>query len=207
MNLQQAKTLRAYVRRGLRPHKITEGGTSPEEMVYLANIIALTDIRWVVEIGFNTGYSAHAMLSERPDVNVLSFDIGRHDYIRAAKCLTHAMYGKRHKLILGNSLKTVPEFAEEYPYIKFDMAFIDGGHSYATASGDLLNVKKLLKPDSLVVMDDTTPHRKYGVGPYKAWMDAIETGFVEHEEFYEDGEFVESPTQAGTHVWAVGFYQ
>jgi len=207
MNLQQAKTLRTYVRKSLSDYAVTEGGTSPEEMMYLANLIGLTDIRYVAEIGLNTGYSAHAMLGERHDVRVVSFDIGSHTYIEAAKKLIDDMYPGRHRLILGNSTLMVPNYADMEPVEKFDMAFIDGGHSLGTAFADICNMRRICKSGAIVVMDDTTPFRHYGKGPYKAWEQAIWDGIVEHSEYVQDGITRELPTKTGTHVWAAGFYK
>jgi predicted O-methyltransferase YrrM len=184
-----------------------EGGTSPEEMMYLANIIALTDARHIAEIGLNAGYSAHAMLSERLDVRVVSFDIGSHTYINTAKLLLDDMYKDRHKLIIGNSMESVPDFCYSYPTTKFDMAFIDGGHSYKTAIADIVNMRNICKKGAFIIMDDVTPFRNYGRGPFKAWNDAIQEGVVEHVEFIQDGERVISPDPAGTHVWAAGVYK
>jgi predicted O-methyltransferase YrrM len=209
MNIEQAKTLRAHVRRGLRDkgYTVTEGSCSPEEMKHLANLVALTDIRLVAEIGFNAGYSTHAMLSERPDVEVVSFDICKHNYCKAAKDIIDDMYPNQHSLVIGDSTIMVPNYADMNPTEKFDMVFIDGGHSYKVAKADLLNMRRLVRKGGPVVMDDVTPHRRYGMGPHRAWTEAKEDGFIQELEIRQDGEWVEEPTQAGTHVWAVGFYQ
>ena len=209
MNIQQAKILRKKVRAALRMkgYSISEGSCSPEEMVFLANTIALTDIRLIAEIGFNAGYSSHAMLSERGDITVVSFDICRHNYCKTAKDLIDEMYRNKHKLVVGDSTVTVPKFATEHPQIKFDFGFIDGGHSHKVASADIQNMKHLLRKDAMVVMDDVTPFRTYGQGPHKAWIEAQEAGLVEHLSFHQDGEIVDSPTPSGTHVWATGVYK
>jgi predicted O-methyltransferase YrrM len=176
-------------------------------MRYLANLVALTDNRLIAEIGFNAGYSTHAMLSERRDVRVVSFDICRHNYCKAAKDLIDDMYPDQHTLIVGDSTMTVPRFAREVENKRFDMAFIDGGHSYKVAKADLLNMRKLLRNGGPLIMDDTTPFRTYGQGPHRAWIEAQEAGLIEHLGFFQDGEIVDSPTQSGTHVWATGVYK
>ena len=60
-----------------------------------------------LEIGFNAGDSAELFLSEGCDL--ISFDIGRHSYTRLAKEFLDLQYPNKHKLVIGNSTKTIPE--------------------------------------------------------------------------------------------------
>ena len=62
----------------------------------------------------------------------------------------------RHRLIIGNSLDTIPQFHKDNPNFKFDLLFIDGGHEYDVAIGDLINCKNVAHKNSLVILDDTT---------------------------------------------------
>ncbi len=76
--------LRFLLLRGRPP---TEGSTSIEELLYLANLAQRTDARLIGEIGFNAGFSSFAFLSAHPDIKVVSFDLGEHAYSRTAKAL------------------------------------------------------------------------------------------------------------------------
>lgn len=206
MNLQGAKDLCKAVRNNIGM-PITEGGTSPEEMVWLRQMADHICAWSIAEIGMNAGYSTHAFLNGHKGRHVVSFDIGSHPYIEPAKKLIDEWYPERHDLILGNSLETVPQFKKDNPHTDFSMIFIDGGHSYKTASADLRNMFALSDVDTCVVMDDTTPYRKYGKGPYKAWNTAVEVnGLINHLYYIQDGMRVTEPTPTGTHVWAVGMY-
>jgi predicted O-methyltransferase YrrM len=206
VNLQEAKNLRKAVRNSIGM-PITEGGTSPEEMLWLRQMADQVSAGLVAEIGMNAGYSTHAFLAQGAKRHVISFDIGKHPYIKPAKKLIDEWYPGRHDLILGTSLETVPVFKLANPNTDFSMIFIDGGHSYKTASADIRNMFALSDVDTVLVMDDTTPHRSYGKGPYKAWETATEVnGLVNHLFFVQDGMKVDRPTSTGTHVWAVGMY-
>lgn len=206
MNLQEAKNLRKAVRNSISM-PITEGGTSPEEMAWLRLLADDISAGLIAEIGMNAGYSTHAFLNGTAGFgrHVVSFDIGSHPYVLPAKKLIDEWYPDRHDLIVGNSLETVPQFKKDNPNTDFSMIFIDGGHSYKTASADLRNMFALSDVATCLVMDDTTPHRSYGKGPYKAWTEAADT-YVNHLFFVQDGMKVDQPTKEGTHVWAVGMY-
>ena len=66
-----------------------------------------------MEIGFNAGHSAELFLSNNKNINVLSFDIGGHQYVKYGKEFIDNKYPNRHALILGDSVQTVPSFAEK----------------------------------------------------------------------------------------------
>jgi len=63
-------------------------------------------------------------------------------------------YPNRHKLIIGDSTKSVPEYIKNNNDIKFDIIYIDGGHEYNIAKQDLINCHKLAHKNTLVILDD-----------------------------------------------------
>ena len=91
----------------------------------------------VMEIGFNAGHSAEIFLKNNPTLKLTSFDLGSHDYLYTAKKYIDGAYPNRHTLILGDSTVTIPEYINNNPYKKFDLIFIDGGHSYTISNSDL----------------------------------------------------------------------
>lgn len=185
---------------------VTEGGTSPEEMLDLRKLADRIGAGLIFEIGMNAAYSTHAFLADARGRHVVSFDIGTHDYVHNAKRRLDALYPDRHNLVLGNSLETVPKFAAENPHTKAKLIFIDGGHSFKCAWNDIINMHALSDVGTCVVMDDTTPYRSYGRNPYKAWNEAELEGYVMHLYYVQDGVRVQEPDKTGTHVWAVGMY-
>jgi len=92
-------------------------------------------------------------------------------------------------------LTGIPAFHHHNPTCKFDLFYIDGGHTYTHAMKDMLNCAHLARSansnlqrqegqqlegreGSLVLMDDLTPWVYWGVGPDRAWREAIETGLI-----------------------------
>jgi len=134
-----------------------------------------------MEIGFNAGHSAELFLSSNKNINLVSFDIGMHGYVKLGKQFIDKTYPDRHTLIIGNSLDTVPEYFKKNNK-KFDLIFIDGGHEYNVAKGDILNCKNLAHDKTTVIMDDTM-NKSYlmmdwNIGPNNAWKEAKEWNIV-----------------------------
>ena len=135
-----------------------------------------------MEIGFNAGHSADTFLSSNKNINLVSFDIGHHSYVKTAKNYIDKTYPNRHKLIIGSSLDTIPKYSENNDK-KFDLIFIDGGHHYDIAKKDLENCKKLANENSIVIIDDTMTDpkwvRTWNKGPTQAWKYGKDTKLVE----------------------------
>ena len=137
----------------------------------------------VLEIGFNGGHSAELFL-QIPGVSLISFDIGMHQYVPLSKQYIDIAYPKRHTLILGNSIHTIPKYADDHPTTKFDIIFIDGNHEYDTVILDLHNCKQLAHPDTIVILDDTIQYTKefecsWNIGPTKAWKECVANNKIE----------------------------
>lgn len=155
---------------------------SIEQTEFLKNIVNKSNIKNVMEIGFNAGHSAETFLSSNKRINLVSFDIGIHNYVAYGKYFIDEMYPRRHKLIIGNSINTVPKFSKENN-IKFDIIFIDGGHEYSIAKNDLINCKKLAHKNTIIILDDTINNNEFlldwNEGPSKVWKEAKEWNFIE----------------------------
>ncbi len=134
-----------------------------------------------MEIGFNGGHSSELFLSSNKNIEVVSFDIGEHNYVKLGKEFIDKTYPNRHELIIGNSLETLPYYSSNVNK-KFDIIFIDGGHTYDVVKGDIINCKKLAHDKSIVIMDDTiTNHgllRHWNLGPNRAWKEAKEWNII-----------------------------
>jgi predicted O-methyltransferase YrrM len=160
------------------------------ETMILQLLCADKNIKNILEIGFNAGHSADLFLNTNTMCNVLSFDIGEHEYVKVAKEFIDNTYPNRHTLVLGDSTKTIPKYETD---IKYDLIFIDGGHSYEVAKADLLNCKRFAHKDTIVIMDDTMYKKEwektFTVGPTKAWQEGIKQNIIteiSHRDF-QDG--------------------
>lgn len=131
-------------------------GNFPAQTNDFVKYARMPEIIHILEIGFNGGHSAVTFLSASKKVNVVSFDIGIHDYLKIGKKFIDRKFPNRHKLIIGSSLDTIPQFYKDNPNFKFDLLFIDGNHEYDYALGDMINCKLLAHKNSLVILDDTT---------------------------------------------------
>lgn len=169
-----------------------------------------SDVVDVAEIGFNAGHSTYLFLASRPDVRVVSFDLGEHPYVDLAKSLIDRSFPGRHELVIGDSRQTVPAYAREHPDRRFDLVFIDGGHSYEVATADVTNGARL-GDRPLVVIDDMVPAHEWGVGPVRAWTEAVERRLVDPLLLIEDGfpltELDASAVRPDAVAWAVGRYR
>jgi len=58
--------------------------------------------------------------------------------------------GVKHTLVKGNTNETLSEFKHE----GIDFAYFDGGHAVETIRSDWENVKRVMKPGSVVIFDD-----------------------------------------------------
>ena len=181
--------------------RMYEGGASVEEALYLRSVTRLTEAKTVAEIGFNVGFSSIAFLESGPDVTVVSFELDRRHAVELAKDFVDERYPGRHELVIGNSLQTVPAYAETKAGT-FDLVFVDGGHEYEIATADILNSCRLARPGGIIVVDDLTPWHPWGVGPSQAWEEAIGNGLIEPVESFVDGKIVDTITEPGDRAWA-----
>ncbi|RHY95064.1 hypothetical protein DYB26_010823 [Aphanomyces astaci] len=139
-----------------RGHSSVEGHTSmfPVSRHVLSSLASdATTIHRALQIGFNAGHSAMTILTANPTLHLISFDLVEHPYTPKAAAFLDAVFPGRHKLIPGDSTKTVPEALEDADAGQYDFMFIDGGHTYDVAAADLRNCMRLSRAGTL-----TTEH-------------------------------------------------
>ena len=135
--------------------KPMEGSCSKNQMEYFREFLQKhTSVKTVLEIGFNGGLSAATFLSSRPDIRVVSIDIGRCDYVLRAKHWIDKEFPDRHMLLIGNSLMAFPQLLSMFPSFSPDFIFIDGGHDAPVPLSDLTYGLELARPDTWICIDD-----------------------------------------------------
>jgi predicted O-methyltransferase YrrM len=115
----------------------------------ISNIVLNKQVKQVVEIGFNAGFSTLLMLISNPNLYITCFDIGEHKYTQPCFENLKETFGDRITLILGDSKDTLKQTNSQY-----DVIHIDGGHSTDIAESDILNAFRLSKEGTILIMDD-----------------------------------------------------
>ena len=182
---------------------VFEGGASPVEAKSLCELAASVGATRIAEVGFNVGFSALAFLESSAHASVVSFELNERRAVLLAKGFIDERYPGRHELVVGDSLDTVPRYADEHPHA-FDLVFVDGGHTKEIADSDIRHACRLARPRGLVVVDDVIPWFRWGKGPYAAWNEAVAAGLLEPVELRLDGRLADEIVEPGDRAWAVG---
>ena len=94
----------------------------------------------ILEFGFNTGWSSALLLTMFPAVKVTSIEILKFDQASEGVKILKEKFPNRHHIIWGDSQiisKEVIEGNRKLPTEKYDLAFIDGGHSAPVVEKDI----------------------------------------------------------------------
>jgi predicted O-methyltransferase YrrM len=115
----------------------------------ISNLVLNKNIKNVMEIGFNSGFSTLLMLISNPELKITCFDLGEHKYTLPCYEELKEIFGDRIELIIGDSMKTLPLINNHY-----DLIHIDGGHSNEVAESDIIQSHRLSKDRTILIMDD-----------------------------------------------------
>ncbi len=107
------------------------------------------NIKNIVEIGFNSGFSTLLMLLSNPNTKITCFDICCHRYTIPCYERMKQDFGDRINLIAGDSTQTLVKFNETQ-----DLIHIDGGHDVNVAWSDMINSFRISKNGTIIIMDD-----------------------------------------------------
>jgi lipopolysaccharide biosynthesis glycosyltransferase len=115
----------------------------------ISNMVINRNIKKVLEIGFNAGFSTLLMLISNPNLHITCIDLGIHNYTIPCYMKIKEIFGDRINLIIGDSTKILPALTDIY-----DLIHIDGGHETMIANSDIINSYKLSKNGTIIIMDD-----------------------------------------------------
>lgn len=128
-----------------------KGNRYDNKLILRSNFFNIVkDAKNILEIGLNGGHSMAIFLLSNPNLEVLSFDICEHNYVRDIANYYKDKYN--FNFVEGNSLITVKEYNND---TKYDIIHIDGGHAEICVINDLINCKKFAHKDTLMIFDDT----------------------------------------------------
>lgn len=115
----------------------------------ISNLVLNKNIKNVMEIGFNSGFSTLLMLISNPNIHISCFDLGEHKYTIPCYEKLKETFGDRINITIGDSTKTLQNVNEIY-----DLIHIDGGNSTEVADSDIINSYRLSKQGTILIMDD-----------------------------------------------------
>lgn len=115
----------------------------------ISNVVLNKNIKNVMEIGFNSGFSALLMLLSNPNICISCFDLGDHKYTIPCYEKLKETFGDRINITIGDSINTLQNVDNNY-----DLIHIDGGHSTNIANSDIINSYRLSKQGTILIMDD-----------------------------------------------------
>ena len=115
----------------------------------IVNLHLNKNIKNVLEIGFNAGFSALLILLTNPEINLTCVDLGEHRYTFPCYEVLKRNFGSRINIIFGDSTKILPKIKSYY-----DLIHIDGGHDDFCATNDIMNSYNLSKSGTILIMDD-----------------------------------------------------
>ena len=147
--------------------------------------------KYILEIGFNAGYSAIYFLNKFKDCIVVSLDLNLHEYSFYSKMFLDIKFPGRHIYIAGDSYTSTDSlFNLVNNFVKFDFIFIDGDHSHPYPYYDIIKCRNLSIQDSTyVLIDNYAPHKGSGIGPYVAVNKASKERIIKIINIYELEEY------------------
>lgn len=115
------------------------------------------------EIGFNGGHSSFLCLMFNNDLDIVTNDIVEYYppikeyhpefYVEEGYNVLKTLFPDRIRLIIGDCLKIIPEYAEKYKNIEFDMIHIDGPKE--TYYDNFKNLLCIMKNNAYVIFNDS----------------------------------------------------
>ncbi len=166
-----------------------------QRLEFLNDLQNLSEVKNIMEIGFNAGHSSEVFLSSSNCQKLVSFDINSHPYTRVGVEFMKKKFGDRFEFVEGDSRTQVPKYAVTH-HEKFDLIFIDGGHTFECCTADIRNCQSLAHKNTLLWIDDYIP---LGVKP------AVDFCVKEGLITLLDSKCVQDPS--GSRSWVVARYQ
>ena len=115
----------------------------------IVNVSMNKNVKMVLEIGFNSGFSALLFLLANASAKIHCVDLCGFEYTLACYEKLRETFGERITLTAGCSTKVLSKIDK-----KFDLIHIDGCHLAIVAEMDIVNSYRLSKKGTSIIMDD-----------------------------------------------------
>jgi predicted O-methyltransferase YrrM len=125
---------------------------TPDALNKIKNIsvlVANKNIKYGMEIGFNTGFSALVMLLSNPNIHISCFDSGEHSYVLPCFKKLQETFGNRITLIHGESRNTLSMVNTVYDFIHIDSS----NSSDETIHENIKNALRLSREGTIIIYD------------------------------------------------------
>jgi predicted O-methyltransferase YrrM len=167
-----------------------------DEVSFYGAAALLPGVKLIGEIGFNAGHSTVTFLFQKPDLKVVSFDLGVLRWSSISYAFVKRLYPGRLEIINGYSTDTVPKYVGP----KFDLFAVDGAHDGETPYLDMKNGRAVTRPGGYILIDDYTATN---IAVKRAWKRAIDEDWIREILCVDDGTVVHGAQKAyclGTYV-------
>ena len=142
-----------------------------DEVAFYAAAAQLPNVELIGEIGFNAGHSTATFLFQKPNLKVVSFDLGVLRWSTDSYAFVKRLFPGRLEVINGYSTDTVPKYVGP----KFDLFAVDGAHDGETPYLDMKNGRAVTKPGGYILIDDYT---ETNFAVKRAWKRGIDEGWI-----------------------------
>lgn len=138
-------------------------------IVYILNTlnaisVATTAAIPIMEIGFNSGFSALLMLFSNENIHLTCVDIAEHPYALECMKIMKSDFPDRIEFHIGDSREILPKLIQNNKH--YDLIHIDGNHLTDIAEIDIINSYCLSNEGGIIIMDDYDcrqhPHNIHG---------------------------------------------
>lgn len=114
----------------------------------ISNLVLNKNIKNVMEIGFNSGFSALLMLLSNPNIHITCVDSGEHKYTMPCYEKLKEKFGDRINIIIEDSTKTLSNVNNIY-----DLININRCNSKEVTINDIINSYRLSKKGTILTMN------------------------------------------------------
>jgi len=127
-----------------------EMSTDPLEAMFIKELAFMSRPRRILEIGMFVGYGSAAMLEGAPEAEIVSLEIDPYLKTWFADCLKpFPQHAKRHAVVVGPALDSLPEQSGE-----FDLIFVDANKAEYHRYVKIILENELLSERGMIVADN-----------------------------------------------------